>query len=188
MSEGPRIALASALQVAEALFDRWGLREVPDAEQDPLFRRINATMKTPWTGPASLFAPPIETREPVGRIVRGLKPGFLAASLLVEPWEGVALPVQVYRYTPRNRGWMLIERTGPADFGRWFLWRWKVAHRIPVGDETRRASIDNHLVDAFGTVVPVADEAQAFRLAREAFIPPEHRDEVARRWAQERSA
>lgn len=169
------------LEIVAPLPVGWQTRKLTPAD-DPLFRRINATMSNPYRdgSMASLFAEPRSDLPGaecvIGTAVRGLKPGFLACSLLLRPWKGIEIPCQVYRYTPDNRGWLLIERTGPRDFGVWFLWRWKVRFGIPVADETRRASINNHLVDAGGKVVSVATEEEAFRLAGERFVPAEERD------------
>ncbi len=202
MSEGPRISLETADRITARLFERWQLQpdwcvvvgsvrrrrpEVGDIEllapavsstvQDSLYERIVATVDNP-PAPGSIFS----QERPVAADAfctaeRGLKPGFLACSLVVKAWGGkCTVPVQIYRYTPQNLGWMLIERTGPANFGRWFLMRWKHAHNIPVGDPRFKASIDNHLVDLDQKVVSVETEELAFRRANLQVIPPEHRD------------
>lgn len=167
------------LEIVAPLPVGWQTRKLTPAD-DPLFRRIDATMQNRYVDESNalFYARSNETpaAPPIGTAVRGLKPGFLACSLILRPWEGTEIPCQVYRYTPDNRGWLLIERTGPRDFGIWFLWRWKVRFGIPVADESRRASIDNHLVDAGGKVVSVATEEEAFRLAGERFVPAEERD------------
>lgn len=169
------------LEFAAPLPPGWQNKNL-DPDADPLFKAINASVSNPWRNTAAaLFAPPAraatdEEQTAIGEAVRGLRPGFLALSLVARPWPGIEIPCQVYRYTPDNRGWLLIERTGPRDFGVWFLWRWKVRFGIPVADETRRASINNHLVDAGGKVVSVATEEEAFRLAGERFVPAEERD------------
>lgn len=201
MSTGARLPLEKALRVAEFLYDAWrlsprecvvvgsvrrGRPDVGDLEilapleprgDDTLCRVVQATMEP---DSASLFAASGSRDRYLGRVERGLKPGFLAASLVVRPW-GIEIPVQIYRYEPENLGWMLIERTGPADFGRWFLGQWKKAWGIPAGEHGRPASIDNHLVDAQGRRVPVPTEADAFRMIRSVEIPPRDRDAVARR-------
>lgn len=169
------------LEIIAPLPVGWQTRKLTAAD-DPLFRRINSTMSNPYRdgSMSSLFSVPKDDlpggNGVMGTAVRGLKPGFLACSLILRPWAGIEIPCQVYRYTPDNRGWLLIERTGPRDFGIWFLWRWKVRFGIPVADEGRRASIDNHLVDATGKVVSVPNEQEAFRLAGERYVPPEERD------------
>lgn len=154
------------------------------AADDPLFRRINESMANPWTDErAPLFGatPEPDPARIIGEAVRGLRPGFAAASLIVRPWPGVTLPVQVFRAPPEARGWLLLYRTGPAEFGAWFLGRWKRARGIPVGDDRHKASIDGHLVDAHGQIVPVPTEEEAFRLAGVAWIDPAGRDDFMAR-------
>lgn len=176
----------------------WDYRKL-GPEDDELFGAINATVDNPWSDEsAPLFAatpptppvPPVPTAVPrvLGSAVRGLKPGFLACSLLLRPWDGLDVPCQVYRYTPENLGWMLIERTGPREFGMWFLGQWKRRYGIPVGVEGRQASVNNHLVNAGGVVVPVPTEAEAFRLCGMAWIEPWDRDGFMERLAASREA
>lgn len=157
---------------------------------DPLFSRINATVTNPWRDEAApLFAAESPAPgQPLGSAIRGLKPGFLACSLVLQPWPGIEIPCQVYRYTPENLGWMLIERTGPRKFGMWFLGAWKRRYGIPIGVDGRQASIDNHLVDGGGRVVPVWSEEEAFRLAGERYVPPEDRDAFMARLQASREA
>lgn len=162
--------------------------EKPTDATDPLYARMLAT-----TGAdAGLFEP--DPPPPVARAVEGLKPGFLAASLEVNiagiagPADGAAMPipVQVYRYTPGergNRGWIELMRTGPREFGIWFLTQWKAAQEC-TGD--RRGSIDGWLVDRYGVRVPTPSEDDCFRLIRRAFVPPEERQAFVE--AEERRA
>lgn len=176
-----RLEEVGDLEIIAPLPAGWESRKLAAAD-DPLFRRINATMSNPWTDEANgLFVTERITTEPggpdpIGQAVRGLKPGFLAASLIVEPWDGVSIPVQVYRYSPDNRGWLLIERTGPRDFGMWFLGQWKRRFGIPLGDAGRPASVKGHLIDVASKVVSVPTEEEAFRLAGIQPVPPERRD------------
>lgn len=197
MSHGARIRLDHALEAAKFLGERWGFdescylvgsvrrrrAEIGDLEfvapahagggRDELCERIQATMETD-----DLFN--IFDGETFGRALNGLKPGFLSASLVVRPWKGLQIPVQIYRYTPINLGWKLIERTGPREFGIWFLAKWKIAHGIPIGD-TGNASVDGHLVDSQRQVIPVRTETEAFDLAQIGFIEPAMRDRFMER-------
>lgn len=197
MSDGPRMPLARATAAAEYLIGRWQLvgahvvgsvrrqrPEVGDLElivparpavDDPECAAIAATMQS--DAPVNLFAPP-PAADPIGRALRGLKPGFLACALVVRLKDGYELPVQLYRYTPDNLGWMMLMRTGPADFGKWFLSRWKQAYRIA---PDAQASVNGHLVMAGGEVVPVRTEGEAFSLCRTNPIAPERRDEFISR-------
>ncbi|MFN0133449.1 MAG: hypothetical protein ACKVW3_13095 [Phycisphaerales bacterium] len=127
------------IELAAPLPGGWETRKLSPSD-DPLFRRINETMSNPWRDESTpLFgAQQTVPDQPLGYAVRGLKPGFLACSLVLRTRIGIELPCQIYRYTPKNRGWLLIERTGPRDFGKWFLWRWKLQHGIPVGNDRAR--------------------------------------------------
>ncbi len=166
----------------------------PTAADDPLFSRINAAMENPWSDDrAPLFGPRLEPAQtPMGRIVKGLRPGFLAASLEVRPWttpplNQIVLPVEVYRYTAANRGWVTLMRTGPSAFGQWFLAKWKKAMGIPF-DDRHQASIDGHLVTATGAVYPVATEEECFRVIGIKPLAPEDRGEFMERVRAAREA
>jgi hypothetical protein len=212
MSTGTRIPLDRAMQVVEYLQQLWPdltlvgscRRRSPDVgdiefctslptmvsrwrpEDDALFRAINARMGNPWRDPkASLFEPPApepELPDVIGSIEQGLRPGFLVASLSITPWAGITLRCQIHRHTPANRGWKLIQTTGPVEFGRLFLGRWKDRYGIPKG-EKGRASIDGHLVTARGDVVPVATEEDAFLRCGMPWVDPEQREHYAGRFA-----
>lgn len=198
MSTGARISLVEAVKAVHALSRLWALdastcfvvgsvrRGRPDvgdleflcpvepASKDTLHNRIEPTLHNP----GGLFASLAGTPPPLGHAVSGFKPGFLEASFVMRP-TGADIPVQVFRYTPENLGWSMIHRTGPRDFGVWFLTRWKKAWGIPLGEEDRPASIDGHLVNAGRDVIPVASEARAFEMAATKFIDPHHRDVFA---------
>lgn len=149
---------------------------------DSLFSRINGSMSNPWVHPKaperSMFdSEPERVIEPepdqiIGEAIRGLKPGFLSASLLLRPL-GLEVPCQLYRYTAQNRGWIELMRTGPADFGRLFLIAWKRRWNIP---HEQQASIDGHLVNRDGEIVHVPDEDAAFDLCGMPAVLPELRD------------
>lgn len=205
MSQGAPIQLATAEALFEQLVTLWELGpsvvvvgsvrrrrpEVHDLEllapweapkHDTLCSRITRTMEPEIAG--GLFGVPAErvvVSGYIGRIERGLKPGFLSASLILRPWAGVADPawqsrevaVQVNRCHETNRGWTLLRCTGPAEFGRTFLWKWKQHWRIP---DSQEASIDGHLVDARGAVIPTPTEEDAFKLCGMEPIAPELRD------------
>lgn len=199
MSTGVRIPLSRAQAAARYLIELWQLEgahvvgsvrrqrsEVGDLElivpamaaietTDQVYAAIERTMVAPSVN--SLFDAPRE--KPIGRALRGLNRGFLACALIVTMKDGTALPVQVYRYTPDNFGWMMLMRTGPADYGKWFLGKWKDRHRID--HERQQASINGHLVDAAGRIIPTPSEEEAFALCGIKYQPPERRDEFIAR-------
>jgi hypothetical protein len=113
---------------------------------------------------------------PIGYAASGGKPGFRALSLRIrcDKWDGrPVVGVQIYRFTPANRGWVQLMRTGPGEFGKWFLTRWKRAFDIP---PELPASIDGHLVFRDRKVAAAATEQELFALLGMGFIPPEKRD------------
>lgn len=150
---------------------------LPEAH-DKLFQAINRTVDNPWqddrVGLFTAPAPAVPRMEkPVARAISGLKPGFKTLCLIVSPREGVEVPVQIYRFTPENRGWVTLMRTGPREFGIWFLTEWKRQYGIPVAEQ---ACQDNHLVDGRGQVVAVRNEGEAFEACGLRFIAPELRE------------
>ena len=208
MSDGPRIPLRWAVAEADRLFKAWGeptgwlvvgsvrrgvgtvgdlevLLPAAPAAADPVYGRIAATVRRRVRGVPVLFGDDAPGATIVGEELRGLVPGFLAASLSVWPQGGNEsdrrVPVQVYRYTPRNLGWTLIMRTGPREFGMHFLLNWKRLYSIAAH---RQASVDGHLVDRVGEVVTVATEEEAFTMCGMRFVPPEQRDEYVMRHHQ----
>lgn len=97
------------------------------------------------------------------------------------------IPVQVSRYTRDNRGWMELYKTGPREFGVWYLLRWKEIHGIP---DRQAASVHNHLRGADGvTVIPLESENDCFRVLGITPVPPQERAEYAaaglRRYSKE---
>lgn len=199
MSAGPRIPLEQACALAKELGARWKLphlsrlgpiwvvgsvrRERPTVgdleflaphepkENDTLYDAIASTLCMPGEAASIFGAPP----DHIGKPVEGFKRGFLAASFEISMQDQV-VPVQVFRYTPANRGWQLLMRTGPSEFGIAFLGKWKEAFGIPKGSETAKASVDGHLVDKYGNVVPVDSEEDCFAKAGMRYVPPQQRE------------
>lgn len=158
------------------------------SSEDCMFRELNLCVSNPWVdGSGSLFAAAPDTSRAFGTAVRGLKPGFKACGLKLAAY-GVEVGLDVFRYDALNAGWVKLCRTGPSEFGQWFLGRWKERMGIPVGDPARKASVDGYLVDAGGTTVPVASEQEAFRLIGANFVPPERRDAMVEAMAARRGS
>ena len=209
MSTGPRLPLAAADAAARHLMMLWKMpkgavvvgsvrRRKPDVgdleilaplppgnyrQGDDLFYAIDATINPHRAG---MFG---GGGEPIGRAISGLAPGFKTARLEVSfKIDGTRLvvPVQVFRATPASWGWKTVMYTGPDDFGKYVLVRWKAAFGIP---PTAQASVHGHLVNAAGEVVPVPTEQDVFRLARIGWFEPEHREaEAGRLFAADRRA
>lgn len=196
MSTGPRIPLDDADRAVAWIFTRWALSPTQCHVVGSVRRRKE------YVGDVELIAPPrdkhhdpehdaiartmegyvpatlLDAGEPekaIGRAVKGLKAGFKAASIELRRRDGSYLPVQIYRYTPDNKGWIMLMRTGPGDFGEWFLGRWKDRWAIPRGDARHVASKDGHLVDAQGQVVSVPHEEAAFEKCGIKYVPAERR-------------
>lgn len=156
------------------------------SSEDRLFRELNLCVSNPWVdGSGSLFAERPDVSRAFGVAVRGLKPGFKAASLQLRAY-GVEVGLDVFRYDPLNAGWVKLCRTGPSEFGQWFLGRWKERMGIPVGDPSRKASIDGYLVDSRGQIVPVGSEDEAFKLIGANFVWPDRRDAMVEAMNQRR--
>lgn len=211
MSTGVRLPLAWAVSAAGVLFERWELsssaaaivgsvrRRCPEVgdldiiaplpparKADELHAAIDRTIIVPDEA-RGLFA---ERACPkFVEVKTGHKPYFKSLSVIAHlEAEGrtYPIPVQVSRFTDENRGWMELYKTGPKEFGVWFLVKWKERFGIPTH---QKACIENHLRDQGGSIVPVESEADCFRLAGLTHFPPQDREEIARRamagWSQE---
>lgn len=208
MSEGARIPLERAERAAEMLTSLWRsgastgpgpelvvvgsvrrrkdtvgdleflARRPADGEKckyDPLYDAIARTMPSD-----ALFT--AVGGSPIGDIVKGFKRGFANASFLIRLAGSpqTVLKVEVYRADLSTMGWHMLMRTGPAEFGKWFLGRWKDAFGIPA---TRPASVGGVLCDAEGQPVPVFTEEECFQKIRRSYVAPEHREAFVRRHA-----
>lgn len=200
MSAGARLRLADALAAAECIRGMWGLdapacalvgsarREtitvgdlefiapMPEAiANDDLFDRMDRTMQTEGLFGAGTV--------PLARPLKGFRRGFLYCDTLVDltnqaTGEGLSVRVQIHRYAAdgSNRGWIQLMRTGPAEFGEWFLRQWKSRHAIP---PDQRASIDGHLVGPHGGRIPTPSEADCFVECGMKYVEPDRRDGIA---------
>jgi len=145
---------------------------------DPLFAAVNACRTGPLEAPRLTLFPRDEWPTSDKRWteeISGVKPFFRCAQLEAVTKTLGRVKVQVNRYTPQNRGWITAMRTGPGEFGVAFLVTWKRRWGI-----TGEASVDGHLVDREGTVVPVADEAALFAQCGLTYIEPERREAWAK--------
>ena len=197
---GDRLKLHDALAAAECIRGMWGLdpetcllvgsarREaisVGDLEfcapmpapgtRDELFERMDLTMQT-----GGLFG---AGTVPVAQPLKGFRNRFYYCDTRVdlthqETGKELSVRVQIHRYEAdgSNRGWIELMRTGPSEFGEWFLAAWKAFWKMPIG---RRASIDGHLVNDVGARVPTPTEADCFRQIGMAWISPDRRDAFA---------
>jgi DNA polymerase/3'-5' exonuclease PolX len=197
MSSGDRIPLHVAARAADFILGCWG---VPNAdsvvvgsvrrrrddvgdieiclpheprERDQLYKTIHAAVgRSDALFEAPSDVPPVE-------VIKGLKPGFKAASVrvrVVYEGEPLTLPVEIYRYEPGARGWSILMRTGPAEFGRWYLGKWKQHWGIQAN---QKASIDGFLVDGYAQRVPIETEEECFSRCGLAYVEPHLRDAFA---------
>lgn len=209
MSFGTRVPLHRASAAARLLIEIWQLpansivvgsirRRRPDVgdiellcpamegKRDEVYEKIAPTC---MAEDGALFAAGTPAKPPFAEAIEGLKPGFKLARLRVQlsfnaGEEALVLPVEVHRATNLNRGWKMIQTTGPREFGIFFLQQWKRVQQTPEGKE---ASVEGHLVDQWGKVIPVDTEDQAFNLARLEYVPPEARDDFIHKIDAERS-
>jgi hypothetical protein len=154
---------------------------------DPFFTVLNGVLhnaaplpqNTGLFGSSEQIMPPKNARK-IATAVRGCKPGFKAATITLHAWKNTprALDVslQVFRGFPGQMGWLTLDRTGPVEFGKWFLSQWKRRHGIPLRDENWRGSIDGWLVDRTQQPVKLFTEEEAFDMCGIAYIPPQERD------------
>lgn len=153
---------------------------------DPLFEHIAAKFTLPGVQPARTTAPEaalwgepapapvaIAAGPRLGHAIKGAKPGFrycqLALQLTADP--RAVVNVDIFRYDDGdqgNRGWIELIRTGPGDFGKAALQRWK---SISNGGKSEGGY--PHRPD--GTRIPVPTERAAFELLGWAWVPPKAR-------------
>lgn len=159
-------------------------------DEDPLLRVLNRIVDNPmleppkcagvlWMQPKEELEKPAPRRRELGTAIKGLKPGFLAASIMLRVKQSVCgvseIKLEIFRAARDNYGWAMVMRTGPQEFGIEFLTRWKRRYGIPFGDEGK-ASIDGGLVDSEGNPVRVPDERAAFAACGMEYIEPENRE------------
>lgn len=202
MSSGPRIPLAEADAMMADLFQRFNLDSarhfaagsvrrrcatvgdleivapLPAGDVDTLFDRLAACIALEDGG---LF----QVENQIGVARQGLKPGFKAARIDLSHKVYGVVPLEIYRYTQGidgNLGWSLIMRTGPEEFGKEFLRRWKKKWAI---HRDQNACAENFLRDAHGQAIPTKDEREAFSQCGFGFVvPPEKREEYMRNLAK----
>lgn len=182
LPEGSCPVVGSVRRCRQVVHDVELIAPMPaEGQVDRLWTAIND--QAPDT--SDLFAPQGPAK-PVIRIVKGVKPLFAHARIQVKLKSDVAggdawLPIEIYRYdtdaTKTNRGWIELMRTGPADFGKWFLMKWHDKWQLR---PDRSASVDGYLRDEYEAIVPVATEKEAFEKCGIAYVAPDQRDVVAR--------
>lgn len=170
------LLVGSARRQRESVGDlEFTCRRPAECERDVLFEAMSPTVRL-----GGLFAADDERPEVVAEALRGFSPHFGYADLIVDLTRTDGHPfrvrVQIHRWDPDglNRGWIEIMRTGPVEFGMWFLKAWK--RRWDLKGE---ASIDGRLVDGAGQQVPVRTELEAFKAAGMNYVEPDRRDAVA---------
>jgi len=144
---------------------------------DDLCRRLCELLEDP----KDLFS--ASRTSQIGRVISGLKLGFRTCSFTIrlgaEP--KVELNVQIYRYDAGptgNRGWIELMRTGPVDFGKAFLSRWKAERGM--ASPAIPASRNGYLLSPNGEAIATPTEVDALKLAGLRYIEPEERARAAR--------
>lgn len=152
---------------------------------DPLFTVLNGVLRNgaPVPQNTGLFGESVIVPKDCKKIataVRGCKPGFKAATITLHAYEGTPnatdISLQVFRGYRGQMGWLKLYRTGPVEFGEWFLGQWKKRHGIPTGDPNWKASVNGWLVGQDQLPLDVFTEEEAFDQCGIAYIPPEDRD------------
>lgn len=152
-------------------------------ENDPLFRVLNRIVDNPMTKPkkpaavlwlANKEEPPEPESRVLGTAIKGLKPGFKAASILLRARVG-EIKLEIFRAERDAYGWAQVRLTGPEAFSVYFLTQWKRRRGIEFGEE-HKGSIDGFLVDAGKRVVSVPTEKICFQENGMQFIEPEDRE------------
>lgn len=209
VTDKPRIPIAQAHRLAEALFTLWKLPSsavvagsirrgrprvadvelvVPPAEgqRDALYERISDMMDSDI--PESDLWP--RSRNAVGHAVKGLTKGFQYARVVVRPSAiGVecdlpTVPVDLFRWreergiegaAPKsNRGWVIIVRTGPDDFGEQFLATWKRKCKCP---KDREISRQNWLLSPRGNTLHTPTEESVWAQTGILSVSPQQREQ-----------
>lgn len=170
------------LEVLAPYPTRGGKDDAIGWDHDPLFRVLNRIVDNPLAKPkkpaavlwlANQSDPPEPESIVLGTAVKGLKPGFKAASITLRAKVG-EVTLEVFRAEHDAYGWAQIMRTGPEDFGIHFLTQWKRRHGIAFGDE-QKASVDGFLMDADGKRVSVPTERDAFAKCGMEYVEPHER-------------
>ena len=149
-------------------------------EPDTLLQRIRDIFVCPvevaaapslWTSlaPASDITMPAKS---IGVGIKGVREEFRYCQLRVQAPsdKAVWMNVDIFRYDPGpqgNRGWIELIRTGPADFSKNALIRWKKL--------TQGKSDQGYPITADGRRVPVPSEEAAFALLEWPWIHPWNR-------------
>ena len=173
----PDVLLAgSARRQRESVGDlEFTCRRPAEGEPDPLFARMAPTVRM-----GGLFAGDDKQPGVVAEALKGFVHHFGYADLLVDlvRTDGVEFKVrvQLHRWEPDgvNRGWIELMRTGPVEFGKWFLNTWRRRWHLK-----GESSVDGRLVDGAGRPVPCPTERACFMAAGVEFIEPERRDAFA---------
>lgn len=148
----------------------WGQVPPTGCAVDPLYERLAATLILPEFED-KLFG----TAGRFGRAIRGVKPEFKAASMIVSLNGGPEIKVEIERYSwgrYTNRGWKLLMRTGPAEFSKAVLQGWKAHHRRGPGID---GSKDGFLLDDTGRPFNTPDEMSVFDRIRTLYVHPQDR-------------
>lgn len=194
MSEGVTIPLAKAEATAAWLIDQLAIPDarivgsirrrrpyvhdidlicpMPRGSNDLLHQRVLERFST--GEPDGLFGLKEEgVGDGLGALLKGRKrmTRIMCMSLISQIDPTRSIPVQIHRHAPGpagNRGWIELIRTGPLEFGRRALARWKV---VSDGGWSK----DGYPHASNGARVSVPDERAAFGLLHWRYIEPERR-------------
>lgn len=154
----------------DPLHDRLARHFWLDEEPQQVNRTTQRALWGPGDETATLAGPPRGQRW--GRPVKGFKPGFRYAQLVMTPASiKVAVSIDLWRFDAGpegNRGWIELIRTGPGEFGQACLARWKKVSNGGYSDKGYPRYQDGH-------PIAVPTEEAAFKLLYMEYIEPRDR-------------
>jgi len=117
----------------------------------------------------------------LGIVTQGLKPGFGRVRCMITGRTGTWIKIEIHRHDLKlrpdggvlqsNRGWIEMIRTGPAEWSKNMMIRWKA---LSDGGTSK----DGYPISGLGVQYCPATEAEAFKLLRLPYCSPEQRGRV----------
>jgi len=158
-----RLQVAGSVRRRTEMVGDIELVAIPHLVPDGLFgdRAINVLAAHLWAVPS-------------WTIVKGGRPESRYTQLELGPGSDCpGLRVDLFLADAHSWGWILLMRTGSAEFSRGALSYWKMCKQIP---REQAGSVDGRLVLASGAAVSTPTEESIFAALGLRFIPPTERE------------